>query len=839
MAIWGKKCTSHNNFLPQIARLGLFLASALRWCRRALPSHPKLVRYGFIAPRRPAQPCVRPRRVVSGAPGPAGGAPWRRLELPGGPGGALVLDEGTGLPGAIEFPATTGLPPVVCTTSLVLRVGGGEVRALAGGLDYPGTEELSGVSVSAVETAAAAKGGELGTETRLAQLVGVASCRIETELAGWSLLLDYRLGAELPRARLAFELSRLAAGDRSAAARPLRNVELELAFALDPAEWLVHAPGNRAAPATCLSELRAELAISPATGSFGSPGLVALSHRRVPACLVLWPFSHREIGWVTLAPWPGGVRVRLITNLAGDPAPGEPLHYAGVNFDALDMGWDEVRKAIRPALQSLGVRSPGPKPDWVRSAAIYEVQVGRSVFVGGWSYEPYPRLEDVTADLGRIAALGFDVIQLMPRQPYPSYNVHDYNDVDTTYGGEKELAVLVERSHEMGLRVVLDVVLHGVLDRRSIRDALARVEQSGILDTPAPPVGDLFADMPGTRAALQRAWCQHIVDFAPYWIEGSPEVHPLTTEHPEWFCRDSSGQLIGIYTEAFDLAEETWQAWFCEAALRLVERFSIDGFRFDAPTYNNFANWSARRRRRASASSTGCVALFERLRSELKARFPEVLMVTEPSGVVLRESMDMNYNYDELWLVPAVSACPRQGREGETSATISGSQLAAWFDERDATLPADALTCHHLDSHDTFWWPAPGRKWRREQIGLPATRALTWCLALSGGPFMMFTGGETGMEEDLARTLALRRQRAELREGATDFAAAVLDDEAVFPVLRYRGRAGVLVLVNLSPRAVRTACSLRDGWRVAGPDPHGRAGVELDPYGLELLEVRR
>ena len=210
------------------------------------------------------------------------------------------------------------------------------------------------------------------------------------------------------------------------------------------------------------------------------------------------------------------------------------------------------------------------------------------------------------------------------------------------------------------------------------------------------------------------------------------------------------------------------------------------------------------------------MALFKRLRDQLKARFPDVLMFTEPSGVVLRESMDMNYNYDELWLVPALTA-----GGGATSTVLSGSQLSAWFDERDTTLPADALTCHHLDSHDTFWWPAPGRKWRREQIGLPATRALTWCLALSGGAFMMFTGGETGMEDDLARTLALRRQRDELREGAADFSAAVFDDEAVFAVLRYLGRAGVLVVVNLSSREVSAACELRGGWRTEGTDTDG------------------
>ena len=86
---------------------------------------------------------------------------------------------------------------------------------------------------------------------------------------------------------------------------------------------------------------------------------------------------------------------------------------------------------------------------------------------------------------------------------------------------------------------------------------------------------------------------------------------------------------------------------------------------------------------------------------------------------------------------------------------------------------------------------------------------------------MMFTGGETGMEEDLAHTLALRRQRDELREGAADFSAAAFDDKAVFAVLRYRGRAGVLVVVNLSPREIGAAFELRPPWRVAGagPDP--------------------
>ena len=257
---------------------------------------------------------LRRSKPVNEVPGRSGGAAWRRVEMAGGAGGALILDEATGLPSAIEFPPSTNLAPIVCTTSLVLRVGGDEVRALAGGLDYPGAEEVWGFSVAAADVTGPGGGAE--------------AWRVRTELSGWSLLLDYHVGGELPRVRLAFELTRAAAD-----LRPVRNVELELAFALDPAEWRLHAPGNRVAPGTCLADLDAGLPVSPATGSLGSLGLIALSHRRVPACLILWPFSDSEIGWITLVPETAGVRLRIKTNLAGDPAPGEPLRYTGLNFD--------------------------------------------------------------------------------------------------------------------------------------------------------------------------------------------------------------------------------------------------------------------------------------------------------------------------------------------------------------------------------------------------------------------------------------------------------------------------------------------------------------------------
>ena len=58
----------------------------------------------------------------------------------------------------------------------------------------------------------------------------------------------------------------------------------------------------------------------------------------------------------------------------------------------------------------------------------------------------------------------------------------------------------------------------------------------------------------------------------------------------------------------------------------LMTELEIDGFRFDAPTYNDFPNWADWARHRASMSALGCIPLFERLRPALKAIQSDALM---------------------------------------------------------------------------------------------------------------------------------------------------------------------------------------------------------------------
>lgn len=362
--------------------------------------------------------------------------------------------------------------------------------------------------------------------------------------------------------------------------------------------------------------------------------------------------------------------------------------------------------------------------------------------------------------------------------------------------------------------------------------------------------------------AMNVAWSRHVLDFEPCWYQDSPPHHPLLDEHPEWFMRDSAGNVIGIYTNAFDVANIAWQEYFSDAAEELVRRLGIDGFRFDAPTYNDLPNWSKPTEHRASYSPLGSLQLFDRLRTRLKGLRGSILMYTEPSGVLFRQAMDVTYNYDEHWLPDAVLR-PSRDEQSKRTAVRNGRDLAAWFRERNAVLPTGSLIAHHIDSHDTFWWPLPGQKWRREQYGIEATRALLAVFALSGGAYMTFVGGEEGIEEDVRRVHRLRKTLPEVGHGTADYDAVAVEHEAIYAVVRQKGDDCSVLLVNLFGEGCEAGCSLNlgrlglsgasytvtDAWNERAlnsgrgyayqAEELGQMSLEFDAYQPMLLVLRR
>ena len=96
---------------------------------------------------------------------------------------------------------------------------------------------------------------------------------------------------------------------------------------------------------------------------------------------------------------------------------------------------------------------------WWRDAVIYQV------YPRSWADSDGDGLGDlpgITARLPHLAELGVDAVWLSPFYTSPQndggYDVADYRDVDPRFGTLDDADALVERAHELGIRVLVDIV---------------------------------------------------------------------------------------------------------------------------------------------------------------------------------------------------------------------------------------------------------------------------------------------------------------------------------------------------------------------------------------------
>lgn len=94
---------------------------------------------------------------------------------------------------------------------------------------------------------------------------------------------------------------------------------------------------------------------------------------------------------------------------------------------------------------------------------------------GSVTYQVYPRsfqdsdgdgigdIKGITARLAHIASLGADAVWLSPVFTSPmadmGYDVSDYTDIDPLFGSLADFDALLQRAHDLGLRVIIDQVL--------------------------------------------------------------------------------------------------------------------------------------------------------------------------------------------------------------------------------------------------------------------------------------------------------------------------------------------------------------------------------------------
>ena len=100
-----------------------------------------------------------------------------------------------------------------------------------------------------------------------------------------------------------------------------------------------------------------------------------------------------------------------------------------------------------------------PSAEWWRSAVIYQIYPRSFADSNGDGYGDLP---GITSRLSSLAALGVDAIWLSPFYKSPQrdagYDVSDYCSVDSLFGTMTDFDALLDRAHELGLRVLIDLV---------------------------------------------------------------------------------------------------------------------------------------------------------------------------------------------------------------------------------------------------------------------------------------------------------------------------------------------------------------------------------------------
>jgi alpha-glucosidase len=122
--------------------------------------------------------------------------------------------------------------------------------------------------------------------------------------------------------------------------------------------------------------------------------------------------------------------------------------------------------------------------EWWRSAVIYQVYPRSFADSNGDGIGDLP---GITSRLGALASLGIDAVWLSPFMRSPQkdagYDVSDYTAVDPLFGTLEDFDAMVTRAHELGLRVLIDLVPNHTSNQHQwFQDALNEIEGSAERD---------------------------------------------------------------------------------------------------------------------------------------------------------------------------------------------------------------------------------------------------------------------------------------------------------------------------------------------------------------------
>jgi alpha-glucosidase len=240
--------------------------------------------------------------------------------------------------------------------------------------------------------------------------------------------------------------------------------------------------------------------------------------------------------------------------------------------------------------------------DWWRHAVVYQVYVRSFADSDGDGVGDLPGITD---RLPYLLDLGVDAVWITPFYPSPQrdhgYDVADYCDVDPLFGTLQDADALLARAHDLGLRVIVDLVPnHTSSEHPWFREALAAepgsdararyLFRTGRSGGEEPPSNwrSVFGGPAWTRVGDTDQWYLHLFD---------PSQPDLDWTHPDvaaffddvlrfWLDRGVDGFRVDV---AHGMVKEEGlrdQVVTAEERLAIVEAEMLDVPIADEPMWN-------------------------------------------------------------------------------------------------------------------------------------------------------------------------------------------------------------------------------------------------------------
>ncbi len=513
------------------------------------------------------------------------------------------------------------------------------------------------------------------------------------------------------------------------------------------------------APSVC--ENGYDLSHEGATLRGGVDVLVAHDETRVLSVYNL--LIDRERSLIDLVAARGGFSVRQCAPVCARLNPGDTLTFGGEYLNLTRGDWKDEVSRIGRFYESIGHRvNPSTARETLRDLVIYETEIGVVRFREDKCHHVYDALADLTRDLPRLRDVGYNCVQLMPSFPFPGYTVYDLHRPEMQHSLGADLKPFVERAHALGMKVILDVLLHGVIDKE-----ISRWNE---------------------KTYKSRRY------YYPEWVKKCEyEVCPLRTEHPDWFIRQDDGEIFRVYTWSFDWANRGLQDWLCQALIHYVRDLDVDGFRFDAPNWVNAANFAENLPYRADKSYLlGVIEGFRRARAVVDPFKRDLIWLTEPEFISMRSALDVSYTYSTFGFWPRLF-------EG----SLTAAQLQEFYAVRKRVNPIASLYVNWLDNHDS-WNDGTNETglYAYERFSPAFARSLLALALFQEGAYMAYAGNEKLDPDYYRRLVALRRRERIFREGECSFEAVHADSDALICIDWRSADEHLLAVVNMTGRDV-------------------------------------